>query len=192
MRREKWQGFFVLLLALGMIGGGAALVYCVWRNPNLASALGMLCAVGGTAFWASDALTLRFAPGRIVARRIDKAIQGKWNACLSRYGGSGQLLEEYRKKQQEDGEEGDGTFPCTVCVRAREGRRAVRLSGKGPALRELELREGDQVLLILTGLMQGVFLLGTLERLETGQEDCEIAVVLQKGLICDREQEVSL
>lgn len=193
MKREKRQGLFVLLFALGLIFVSVILLYCAWRDPNVAVAIGMLWAAGAAAFWIYDALMLRFAPGRVVQRRIDKAIQGKWNSYLCPYDGSGQLLEEYRREQQDqEEEEGDGIFPCLVILTGREKRQRLTLSVKEKDVQQLELKEGDRVLLILSGLIQGVFLLGTLDRITEDGKNYKAGVTLWKGLICDREREVFL
>ena len=46
MKREQGRGLLVLLLAAGLILGSGILVYCVWRDPNVAVAIGMLWTVG--------------------------------------------------------------------------------------------------------------------------------------------------
>lgn len=190
MKREKRQGSFLLLFALGLIFGSAVLLYCVWRDPNIAVAIGALCVVGAVAFWASDAFMLRFAPERIVQKRIDKAIQGKWNSYLCPYDGSGQLLEKYRKEQEE--EEGDGIFPCQVILTGREKCQRLTLSIKEKDVQQMELKEEDKVLLILSGLTKGVSLIGTLDHITENGEDHKAGITLWKGLIWDREREVVL
>ena len=189
MKREKRQGLVLLLFALGLIFGSVIILYCVWRNPNIAVAIGMLLVVGAVAFWMSDALLFRFAPGRIIRRRIDKAIQGKWSSYLSPYDGSGQLLEEYRKEQEE---EGDGIFPCLVILTGREKCQRLTLSIKKLDVQQLELKEGRQVLLILSGLTKSISLLGMLDCITEDGENYRASVTLWKGLICDREREVFL
>ena len=190
MKREQGRGLLVLLLAAGLILGSGILVYCVWRDPNVAVAIGMLWTVGAVTFWVSDAFVLRFAPGRIVQRRIDRAIQGKWSSCLSPYNGSGQLLEEYQN-EPEEAEENDFD-PCLVTLTGRETLHRLTLLIRAADVQRLELREGDRVLLILSGLTKGVFLLGTLNHIEEAGEKCKASVTLWKGLICDREREVFL
>lgn len=185
------QGLCVFLLALGMVLGSGVLLYQIWRKPEIAVVIGAAVLGAGLSCWAGSRLMLRLAPGYILRKRLLKVCGRDGALILSRYSGSGSLLEDWDRASEADAETlADVSYMPVRLERCGPG--ALECSGQWAHARGLELKADACVLLIVSDWFHPIHLMGKITALRHTEDRCELEITPLRALFAERRREFAV